>query len=484
MSDWTPLVISGAIFVAAAILVLLLMRLTARLREGARRLIRIAMTVALVFGAGALTYALLVTPSQLGGVMKRMGPPPATQDEAAPGSAREPPPARRAFRKADRPADLAPAPKGGSVPAKPVVPPSPRRSTPEEKAAEPDYHSVPVFFGTDRKRDEAAGAKRISFGSERARKLLLGQALVTVPRIHQVPQVERPWSIRIPFTNITIYEQAEDPKKHFTIQRIGVLSEEEFLRLVRARLASSSRNKDQALIFVHGYNTPFDAALYRAAQIAYDLRFDGAPFVYSWPSGGGLGSYTYDRDSSRQSEPFLKAFLELVVARSGAKSVNIIAHSMGNLPLLHVLSDLKKLAAARPDVTINQIILAAPDVDRDVFENLARQIQGVGRGITLYASSSDLAMRASRRFGGGVPRAGDVPEDGPVVVAGIDTIDITAVSTAWLALNHSGYAESKALINDIGLLLRTGERPPEKRIPILERIERRGAWYWRYPQPK
>ena len=149
-----------------------------------------------------------------------------------------------------------------------------------------------------------------------------------------------------------------------------------------------------------------------------------------------------------------------------------------------VALDLKKLAAARPDVTINQIILAAPDVDRDVFENLARQIQGVGRGITLYASSSDLAMRASRRFGGGVPRAGDVPEDGPVVVAGIDTIDITAVSTAWLALNHSGYAESKALINDIGLLLRTGERPPEKRIPILERIERRGAWYWRYPQPK
>ena len=51
--------------------------------------------------------------------------------------------------------------------------------------------------------------------------------------------------------------------------------------------------------------------------------------------------------------------------------------------------------------------------------------------------------------------------------AGIDTIDITQASTDYLALNHSSYAEKSALLKDIGLLLLTGERPPDRRIPDL-----------------
>ena len=51
-------------------------------------------------------------------------------------------------------------------------------------------------------------------------------------------------------------------------------------------------------MLVHGYNNGFDDALYRTAQVAYDLKFDGAPFLYSWPSGSGITSYPYDRDSA------------------------------------------------------------------------------------------------------------------------------------------------------------------------------------------
>ncbi len=144
---------------------------------------------------------------------------------------------------------------------------------------------------------------------------------------------------------------------------------------------------------------------------------------------------------------------------------------MGNQPLLQVLKDIK---AASPDVVINQVILAAPDVDRDNFENIAREIKGLAKGITLYAASNDRALGVSRRFHGGIPRAGDVPTSGPVVTDGVDTIDVTAVSTESLGLNHSAYAESNALLNDIGLILQTGERPPGKRVPILVRIQRKG----------
>ena len=152
---------------------------------------------------------------------------------------------------------------------------------------------------------------------------------------------------------------------------------------------------------------------------------------------------------------------------------------MGNMPLLRVLQALGP--SLPPGVQLNQIILAAPDVDRNLFENLAANIKQYGRGFTLYCSSNDRAMAAARRMAGGIPRAGDVPSDGPIVLAGIDTIDISQTSTDYLALNHSSYAEKSALLADISLLLQTGERPPETRIPILQRITTPKGDFWRYP---
>jgi esterase/lipase superfamily enzyme len=336
---------------------------------------------------------------------------------------------------------------------------------------------VPVFYGTDRVRKDEP--KRIAYTTERARRLELGHALVTVPKSHQVPNIERPFAIRIPYFDVTIFEQAEDPKKHFTIKELKSLTREEFIALARERIAGSSAFKDQAVVFVHGYNTAFDYALFRTAQMAYDLKFDGASFLYSWPSGGGFFGYGYDRDSATQAQLYLKEFLALVIEQSGAKSVSVIAHSMGNLPLLNVLRELGPTLP--PSVRLNQIILAAPDVDRDVFVNLAANLEQYGRGVTLYASANDRAMEAARRVAGGIPRAGDVPDDGPVLMPGIDTIDVTQAGTDYLALNHSLYAEKDALLNDIGLLLRTGERPPDRRVPILQRITTPKGEFWRYP---
>ena len=370
------------------------------------------------------------------------------------------------------------APPVASAPSAPSAP----RTRSMQPGATPtqDWDLVPVFYGTDRNRRDLA--KRIAYGSDRARRLELGQALVTVPKSHQVPVVERPWAIKIPYLDITLYQESEDPKRHFTIKELSALTKDAFLARASERLGGSKTYPDQALILIHGYNNGFDEALYRTAQIAYDLKFDGVPFLYSWPSGAGITSYPYDKDSASQAEQYLSQFLLMVLNETGSKSVNIIAHSMGNQPLLQVLRDLRR---SNPNevARINQIILAAPDVDRDAFEFLAGQIKGISRGITMYVSSNDVALGVSRRFAGGVPRAGDVPELlGPSIVPGIDTIDVSALSTEYLALNHSSYAEKSALIQDIELVLRTGERPPENRLPILERLKSDKGEYWRYPK--
>lgn len=250
------------------------------------------------------------------------------------------------------------------------------------------------------------------------------------------------------------------------------------MALVRERIGAAKRFKDHALVFIHGYNTSFDLAVYRTAQIAYDIKYDGAPFVYSWPSGGNVASYTYDLGSAAQAEPFLREFLTMVSQKSGAKKISVIAHSMGNQPLLRVLQDFSR--SSPPGIKIDQLILAAPDVDRDMFENIAGALQPLADGITLYAAANDRALDASESFHRS-PRAGDVPEGGPVVLQGLDTIDVSAISMDSLGLRHSGYAENNTLLQDIGLLIETGARPPGARIPSLEKIETDKGLYWRYP---
>ena len=160
----------------------------------------------------------------------------------------------------------------------------------------------------------------------------------------------------------------------------------------------------------------------------------------------------------------MREYIELVVKDTGAKSVSVIAHSMGNMPLLRVLQALGPNLP--PGVQLNQIILAAPDVDRNLFENLAANIKRYG-----YAACHALLLVQRPGDGGGAPRWRRHPTRRrragrrPIVLAGIDTIDVSQTSTDYLALNHSSYAEKGALLADISLLLQTGERPPEKRIP-------------------
>jgi hypothetical protein len=92
-------------------------------------------------------------------------------------------------------------------------------------------------------------------------------------------------------------------------------------------------------------------------------------------------------------------------------------------------------------------------------------------------------MIASRKLRKDTYRAGDVPPPpgGPVVLKGIDTIDVSLVGTDVFTLAHSEYAERRELLNDIALLFREGVRPPSKRTPILRTERIGGQQYWRFP---
>jgi hypothetical protein len=112
---------------------------------------------------------------------------------------------------------------------------------------------------------------------------------------------------------------------------------------------------------------------------------------------------------------------------------------------------------------------------------ISAQITGLRRGMTLYASSNDRALAASRFTRLGESPAGYVPTGGPVVVPGAaDPIDISSLDTSFFAVNHSTFADREALLGDIRRLISSGMRPPSTRGAEFHLIQGDSGAYWRY----
>ena len=305
--------------------------------------------------------------------------------------------------------------------------------------------------------------QRVQYGSDRG-ELQLGICEVSIPKIHKEGKLEGPSVLRL--------EVRPDPDKHIVVQRIEPLANKAFYTAVRERVAQSP-HKD-LFIFVHGYNISFDTAARRTAQIAKDVEFQGAAIFYSWPSQNELLGYTIDEQNVSWTVTDLKRFLLDVVQRSEARSISLIAHSMGNRAITNALRQLESDLKSEQRI-FNEIILAAPDIDADEFKrDIAPALTRASKHVTLYASSNDHALIASR-FVHGYTRAGDSGE-GIVVVPGIETVDVSHIDTSLLG--HSYYGGSGPIIKDLTAVLRDYRRAPER--TWLRPSERDGVTYWIY----
>lgn len=122
---------------------------------------------------------------------------------------------------------------------------------------------------------------------------------------------------------------------------------------------------------------------------------------------------------------------------------------------------------------LKEIILAAPDIDADVFmEQIAPALIAHRRPITLYASSNDVALKLSKKANG-YPRAGDSGE-GLVVMPGIETIDASEVDSGFLG--HSYFADVQSVISDLFQIIWAGKRA-DRRLG-LRRVESIKGRYW------
>jgi esterase/lipase superfamily enzyme len=310
--------------------------------------------------------------------------------------------------------------------------------------------NMKVFFATDRE-----GSSSGYFGSEPNNSLptvTLGSATVPIPRDHRIGQLET--------AKLVSLGREPDPKSLFVVATRQVSKEAEFYSELKNVLNAPQR-KQQVLVFIHGYNVSFDDALLRTAQIAYDLDFLGAPLLYSWPSNGDVVSYVPDTNKNDWTIPHLSGFLLAIGGQLNPSNIHIFAHSMGSRALVQAMDRMSQRAAS--STRFGHLVFAAPDVDSGVFKQLGPALQKISTRTTLYASSKDRALILSKALNG-YPRAGD-SEPTPLIVAGIDSIDVSAVDTDFLGLRHSYYADKRSLLSDVFYLLTAGLEP-EKRFGI------------------
>ena len=321
-------------------------------------------------------------------------------------------------------------------------------STPASSPETSTYATIKVFYATDRK---ASGSLEpaLFYSGERSNfdTLSLGTVNVSIPEDHRVGEIERPTWWRLEFH--------EDPEKHVVLLSVTPDSDDEFYSSLSGTIAKSTNR--EAFVFIHGYDVSFADAARRTAQLAYDLVFDGAPILYSWPSKGELKDYPADEASVEWSTPHLKGFLESIATISHAHTVHLIAHSMGNRALTASLNEISKEHSGLPAM-FKQVLLAAPDVDVGVFKHLAQNFPAVAERVTLYASSKDDALIASKKFHA-YPRAGE-SRTISALAPRVDTIDATAVDTQFLG--HSYYGDNRSILSDIFYVIRDG-KPPSQR---------------------
>lgn len=309
----------------------------------------------------------------------------------------------------------------------------------------PGASQVDILAATTRRPSETPGQL---FTGERDDQLSFADITISIP-----PDAGR----RIGDVQMASSEIG-NPATDFVALRTERLDAAQAVKNLHDKLIRS--HKKQVLVFVHGFNTRFGEAVFRLAQIAHDSNLPAVPVLFTWPSRGDLFSYTYDRESANFSRDSLEQLLQFLQRDPAVEEIDILAHSMGNWVALEALRQMairdKRLAPK-----IKSVMLAAPDVDIDVFRRQIREIGNDRPPFTLFVSRDDKALIVSRKVWGNIPRVGAIDPDAEpfrsqFLAERINVIDLTDITTDD-SLNHSKFAESPKVVEMIGRRLAGGQ---------------------------
>jgi esterase/lipase superfamily enzyme len=321
----------------------------------------------------------------------------------------------------------------------------------------PGTSKVDLLVATTRAADDNPA---VLFSGERGTGLAVNAVDVSIPpeANRKVGQVQ--WPSRLP----------ADPLRDFVTISVDPLDGE---RAGETWLKTHMPKSRRVLVFVHGFNNRYEDAVYRFAQIVHDSHADVAPVVFTWPSRGSIFDYNYDKESTNYSRDALEELLTRTAANPAVSDVTIMAHSMGTWLTVEAL---RQMAIRNGHVAskINNVILASPDLDVDVF---GRQFASLGKErphFTIFVSQDDRALALSRRISGNVDRLGQIdpsvePYRSKLEAAGITVLDLTKLKGGD-RLNHGKFAESPEVVKLIGDRLIAGQAITDSNVGLGEAV--------------
>jgi esterase/lipase superfamily enzyme len=302
----------------------------------------------------------------------------------------------------------------------------------------------------------------VMFGGSRGRELDFADIVVSIPPA----SARQPGDIPLPSS------LPGDPERDFVILRADRMDLAEAKANFNARIKRTPGRR--VLIFVHGFNTRFEEAVYRFAQIVHDARVDVAPVLFTWPSGGRVTDYVYDRDSAVYSRDALETVLQALIKDPYVDSISILAHSMGNYI---VVESLRQMAIRDRGLSpkIQDVMLASPDIDVDVFR---RQIAEIDAGprpaqFTLFIARDDRALGLSSFLARDSTRLGSLdPNKEPyrsILEQGrVQVIDLTGTASNDFT-NHGRFASGE-VVGAIGERLAEGQSLSEAKGGLIESL--------------
>jgi esterase/lipase superfamily enzyme len=244
------------------------------------------------------------------------------------------------------------------------------------------------------------------------------------------------------------------------------------------------------LVVVHGFKEAFPSALRKTAFLSHVLDVNTPVLLFDWPGnqGSSLGGYRRARQVAEASGAELARTLELIIRDIQPDRLWLVANSMGGQVVADAFGLLYREAdLADAETEIENVVLTAPDVDHDEFDNQFKQeIKALARNLIVYVSSNDRALLMSRIINRGrrrgestmspdqleeAIRVADLVEPGSELVT---LVDVTPVNRTRDFHNFS--LETPEFFDDLYLRLTNTDMPRSRLIYQIQAPN--GAVYW------
>ncbi len=234
------------------------------------------------------------------------------------------------------------------------------------------------------------------------------------------------------------------------------------------------------LFFVHGFHTDLAGALQSICDLENKYVNETSPIkhvvAFTWPARDKLLRYRDDaKDAELSGFSLARCYLMLIdffraifgadpqnpINQPCNNNIHLMAHSMGNRVVEAMMTELLSQRDGNITAIFKEIILAASDVDWQVFEEPRsfNQLTEIGQRVTAYYNNKDLALFISETTKNAYNRLGKFGfRNFHKIPAHIYSVDCTGIKDEKGLENnlvaHWYYKESPKVVNDITQVLK------------------------------